>query len=155
MDFTIEQLAREGFEGFRAWAALAWSEIPTGPGIYVVTYEGIAEPEILSSSPAGRFKGRDPTASVTALTDAWVNDSPVLYIGKAMQLRRRLRQYRDHGQGRPVGHWGGRYIWQLSGSSELRVAWKLTSDPPRLLEQEMLDAFLDRYGQLPFANLRR
>jgi hypothetical protein len=74
---------------------------------------------------------------------------------EAARLRTRLRQYRDHGQGKPVGHWGGRYIWQLGGSGELRVAWKVTGEHPRLLEQEMLTTFLERYGQLPFANLRR
>ena len=62
---------------------------------------------------------------------------------------------RDHGQGKPVGHWGGRYIWQLSDSDELLVAWKVTNDAPELVENEMLAAFVDRYDQLPFANLRR
>jgi hypothetical protein len=84
-----------------------------------------------------------------------VGGCPLVYIGKAARLRTRLRQYRDHGQGKPVGHWGGRYIWQLSDSGELLVAWKVTNDAPRLVEKEMLAAFVDRYGQLPFANLRR
>ena len=44
------------------------------------------------------------TASTAELLDAWVNESPVVYIGKARKLRRRLREHRDHGQGKPVGH---------------------------------------------------
>jgi hypothetical protein len=111
--------------------------------------------EILSRSPAGWFKERDPTASPSALEAAWVEGCTIVYIGKAARLRTRLRLYREHGQGKPVGHWGGRYIWQLGGSGELRVAWKVTDEDPRLLEQEMLVAFLEHYGKLPFANLRR
>jgi hypothetical protein len=76
-------------------------------------------------------------------------------VHKAARLRTRLRQYRDHGQGKPDGHWGGRYIWQIGGSGDLRVAWRATDGSLRLLEQEMLAAFLERYGQLPFATLRR
>jgi len=82
-------------------------------------------------------------------------DARSFYIGKTSRLRTRLQQYRDHGQGNPVGHWGGRYIWQLQDSSDLRIAWKVTDEDPRSIEQEMLGAFLKRYGRLPFANLKR
>lgn len=155
MDFTSEELAAEGFVGFLAWKDLSLEEIPDRQGVYVVVNAGAGPPEFLSRSPAGRFKGRDPTVSRTSLEAAWVGGCPLVYIGKAARLRTRLRQYRDHGQGKPVGHWGGRYIWQLSGSGELLIAWKVTNEAPRLLEQGMLAAFVDRYDQLPFANLRR
>ena len=155
MDFTSEELAAGGFVGFLPWKDLSLEEIPAEQGVYVVLNASADPPELLSQSPAGRFKGRDPTASRTTLETAWVEGCPLVYIGKAAGLRTRLRQYRDHGQGKPVGHWGGRYIWQLSDSDELLVAWKVTNDAPELVEREMLAAFVDRYGQLPFANLRR
>jgi hypothetical protein len=155
MDFTRVGLATEGFAGFVTWDDLSWDEVPPSPGVYVVVKDGPDPPAILSRSPAGWFKERDPTASPSALEAAWVEGCTIVYIGKAARLRTRLRQYRDHGQGKPVGHWGGRYIWQLGGSGELRVAWKVTDEDPRLLEQEMLAAFLEHYGKLPFANLRR
>ena len=154
MDFTSEELAEEGFVGFLPWDDLPLEEVPDTHGVYVVVNAGPDPPELLSRSPAGRFKDRDPTVSRVILQAAWVDGCPLLYIGKAARLRARLRQYLDHGRGKPVGHWGGRYIWQLGGSGDLLVAWKVTNETPRLLEQEMLAAFVDRYGQLPFANLR-
>jgi excinuclease UvrABC nuclease subunit len=78
----------------------------------------------------------------------------VLYIGKADALRRRVRQYMAFGAGRPVGHWGGRLIWQLADSDALLVAWRETAEPLRV-EAELLNAFADVFGSLPFANLRR
>ncbi len=155
MEFTREGLAIEGFAGFVPWDELSLDEVPASPGVYVVVKGSPDPPEILSRSPAGRFKDRDPTVGHATLEAAWVEGCSVLYIGKAAWLRTRLRQYRDHGQGRPVGHWGGRYIWQVGGSGGLRVAWRATDEDPRRVEQEMLAAFLERYGQLPFANLRR
>ncbi len=155
MDFTREGLAAEGFVGFVTWNDLLWEDVPARPGVYVVVKECPDSPEVLSRNPAGWFKERDPTVGQATLEAAWVEGCSVVYVGKAARLRTRLRQYRDHGQGRRVGHWGGRYIWQLGGSGHLRVAWKTTDEDPRLLEQEMLVAFLERYGQLPFANLKR
>lgn len=155
MDFTREGLEAEGFAGFAVWNDLSWDDVPQSPGVYVVMKDSPDQPEFLNQNPAGRFKGRDPTVSRTTLEAAWVVGCPVVYIGKAAGLRDRLRQYRDHGRGKPVGHWGGRYIWQTVASGELRVAWKTTGEHPRVVERQMLDAFVEDHGQLPFANLRR
>lgn len=46
-------------------------------------------------------------------------------------------------------------MWQLAGSGDLRVAWNVTDGDPRRLEQAMLADFVERYGRLPFANLKR
>ena len=75
-------------------------------------------------SPAGyplRFKNKAPTVALDALVANWVDDAEVVYIGKADQLRRRLTQYADFGAGKPVGHWGGRLIWQLPSPDQLIV----------------------------------
>ena len=84
----------------------------------------------------------------------WVPGARVIYIGKADQLQRRLRQYLDFGAGKPVGHWGGRLIWQLSGSENLEFAW-VADEAPQLREAALLQAFVDEFGVMPFANLRR
>ena len=60
------------------------------------------------------------------------------------------------GQGKPVAHHGGRYIWQIKDSEELVVCWKSLENGknPRQLEAEMIHEFKKKYGKLPFANLK-
>jgi hypothetical protein len=67
-------------------------------------------------------------------------------------LKLRIRALVDFGSGRPVGHRGGRYLWQLDGSSSFRVAWKPAPDA-RVLEIRLLTEFESEYGRLPFANI--
>ena len=57
------------------------------------------------------------------------------------------------GQGKPVGHWGGRLIWQLGNHADLLVCWRATTEEPRRVEESMLAALEIHYGRLPFANL--
>jgi hypothetical protein len=87
------------------------------------------------------------------LRDRWIADTPVIYIGKADHLRRRLRAYLDFGAGLPKSHWGGRYVWQVQGSDALLVAWREDPEPLRR-EAILLAAFVRQFGALPFANLR-
>lgn len=91
----------------------------------------------------------------------WVADANVLYIGKAggpnskSTLRKRIGQYLRFGQGKKIGHWGGRYIWQLSNSDELRIAYKtLPGEDPAITEKAMITEFQRLYGKKPYANLR-
>lgn len=73
--------------------------------------------------------------------------------GKADQLKRRLTQFADFGAGKPVGHWGGRLIWQLPNVDALRVAWKETpGQVPVKVESELIAAFRQVHGKPPFAN---
>ncbi|MGH3984198.1 MAG: hypothetical protein ACREX8_06905 [Gammaproteobacteria bacterium] len=113
------------------------------------------EPTFVETSPAGWFKGKDPSVSVDELQSAWVPGAEVLYIGKAGDLRRRLNEYRRHGAGQRVGHSGGRYIWQLDDTDLLLVAWQLTADlDPEDVESRLIAEFVTSYGQRPFANRR-
>lgn len=86
----------------------------------------------------------------------WVHGSTVVYIGKADVLRRRLHQYARFGAGEPVGHWGGRLIWQLADSGDLLVTWHAltTMETARSFERRLLFRFGELYeGRRPFANL--
>lgn len=47
-------------------------------------------------------------------------------------------------------------VWQLADAKELMVYWKPTPrSEPRQVEKAILGEFIEKYGRLPFANLRR
>lgn len=77
-----------------------------------------------------------------------------LYLGKTNSLRRRIGEYADYGRGKPVGHRGGRLIWQLRDHRDLLVAWMIDDDPEGR-EAELVSQFVAACGTLPFTNLVR
>ncbi|MFD6222948.1 hypothetical protein [Nocardia asteroides] len=150
--------ALTGFGGFVTFSDLPAADVPAEPGVYVVVRRTKSAPVFLPASPAGWFKGKDPTLPLPELHRAWIPGEPVLYIGKAAAgrsrrrgLRKRLDEYRRHGAGQPVGHWGGRMIWQLADSADLLVGWRATTEA-RPVEKAMITEFVALYGQRPFAN---
>jgi hypothetical protein len=156
--FTRSALESGGFVGFVTFEALRSriEDVPVEGGVYIVLRPSSRPPSFLTSNPGGRFKRRDPTVESARLQEKWVEGCEVLYIGKGDNLRRRLRQYADFGAGRPIGHWGGRYIWQLADSAKLLVAWKRSEPPetPRMMEARLLQKFKTEHGgRLPFANI--
>lgn len=164
MNFELIHLPFEsGFVGDVPVARLQESceDVPRVQGVYLIVRTSDCPVHFLTTSSGGHFKGRDPTVTVRTLEDRWLDRPKVLYIGKAggngqrATLRERLHTYMQFGRGKPKAHWGGRYIWQLEDAGALRVFWKPTpADVPRHVEQGLLTAFNQQYGQLPFANLR-
>lgn len=162
MRWTQEGLTARGFSGFVPFAALPSSDVPAGPGVYVVVRPNESAPLFLPMNPAGRFKGKDPSVTVEALEESWVAGVSLVYVGKAngggngkRGIRKRLDEYRRHGAGEPVGHWGGRYIWQLADSAELLVGWMQTQDEEaRIVERDMIAEFTTEHLKRPFANLK-
>jgi hypothetical protein len=154
---TIDVLRSEAFEGFVTFEELRrdGDAVRTSGGVYVVTRQVTYPPTFLAESCGGHFKDRNPTELVDVLECKWVPDAEMIYVGRAKVLQRRLRQYADFGAGRPVGHWGGRYIWQLSDSDHLLVAWRACGDDesPSDLEAGLAGRFKRAYGRLPFANI--
>lgn len=151
-----------GFGGWIPFAALPTADVPAHPGVYVIVRPSDDPPRFLARSPAGHFKGKDPTVTVAELDGLWVPGERVVYIGKAnagtggrRHLRKRLDEFRRFGAGQPVGHSGGRRIWQLADHDTLLVGWRVTPDAEAAaLETQMLAAFRAYHGQLPFANMR-
>jgi len=157
--FGRKDLETTGFAGWRTWDQLRASEfsaVPSGSAAYVVFRPAVSQPSFLKANPGGRFKGKDPTVAVDVLKAEWVPDSQVVYIGKADVANRRLKQFARFGAGEPVGHWGGRYIWQLADSADLLVAWHAISwtEAAREYERRLLAQFAELHnGSRPFANL--
>lgn len=150
-------LEREGFSGFVPVATLAGprglDQVPRDPGVYVLVRAGTEEPHFIDPGTGGWFKGTDPNVRKGVLAANWVAAAPVVYIGMASSLRARVSQLIRFGQGRNVGHKGGRYLWQLADSGKLLLA-RQVHRAPAARESELLEAFVGEYGAFPFANLR-
>ena len=165
LDFkSIDNLRRNGFSGFVSAAALRQdlTQIPDIRGVYMVVREIGNRPQFRATGSGGHYKRTDPNVPIEKLHKNWVEETCVLYIGKAgdehsqATLRSRLRQYLQFGAGKPIGHKGGRYIWQLWDAEDLLFCWKpLPSGNPPKEETALLAAFKCQYeGRLPFANLK-
>ena len=156
-------LIDKGFEGFKSIGSLMsgkCQDVPHFKGIYLVIYPFEKNPSFLKDNIGGPFKGRNPSVAVETLKSKWVPEANIIYIGQAgggtskATLHSRLKQYMNFGQGKPVGHWGGRFIWQLVDNHKLTVCWKITADQdPRSVERDLITNFISSYGKLPFANL--
>jgi len=159
---STQWIKNQGFNGFKTIAELQVSKlmsVPKSPGVYLILKNHITKPEFLAKSPAGWFKGKDPSIDPVELRMRWISESPILYIGKAgssgsrSTLRSRIKSYLSHGEGRKVGHWGGRAIWQLIDSEQLIVSWRIIcSEEPREFEKRWLEKFQNVFGSWPFAN---
>jgi len=157
--WTRSSLTEQGFTGW-----VSWSECPTAlkvipreaGGVYVVVRHDVGAPTYLQRSPGGHFKGVDPTVPVEHLTANWVDEASVVYIGKAnhSRLRERLEEYAKFGHGKPIGHRGGRLIWQLTDGQDLLVAWRVLplDTTPLKEETRLITEFRASYGKPPFAN---
>ncbi len=159
----IDSLKQNGFEGFLSVKFLREnpSMIPQMMGVYVVIYPQGQELSFLETGTGGFFKGKDPNVSIAELRESWVEGADVIYIGKAggtasnATLRSRLIQYLKFGNGKNIGHWGGRYIWQIKNADNLMICWKTVIGEPRDIESEMIEQFKHEHmGKRPFANLK-
>ena len=158
-----KQLEKDGFQRFVTVENLMAnpSLAPSSKGVYVILRNSKDKPEFLEAGTGGFFKNENPNVTIAELKENWVENSPIMYIGKAgstegkATLQSRLKQYMEFGQGKKVGHRGGRYIWQLKDSKQLIVCWKPTIDDPREVEKKMIEHFKSEHGNMrPFANLQ-
>jgi len=158
---SVDSLREEGFEGFKSVRELrlSCSDVSKEKGVYLVLYLIGNQPHFLQKGVGGFFNGDDPNVSLAELTSSWVNGTVVLYIGQTgHSLRKRISLYVRFGQGKPVGHRGGRYIWQLQEHEDLVLCWRpchIESDDPSKIEKDMLRQFKAIYEKLPFANLSK
>lgn len=163
MDFNnIDDIKSKGFKGFKTIRDL-WtdkSDIPDIKGVYLLLTPTPDRPTFINPGVGGYFKGKDPNLPIDQLKDNWVTGSQVVYIGKAgsltgqSTLKKRIKQYLRFGQGKNVGHWGGRLIWQLTNHPDLTFCWQTTNGQnPRDVERTLINDFVQQFGSRPFANL--
>ncbi len=159
---NLNNITGEGFTGFEKISALMsnrCNNVPKVKGIYLVLIN--EKPIFLKENIGGHFKGNNPTVPISELELNWVDKTIVIYIGKAgggtskATLNSRIKQYTKFGSAQPVGHWGGRLIWQLSNNKDFTICWKDTpNDNPRELEKDLIAEFENIYLKKPFANLQ-
>lgn len=161
--FSADDLAAEGYVGFLTVGQLHRSgcfEVPDECGVYVVLRRGEAPHAILRRSQAPAWRGEDPTRPVEELAARWIDGTALLYVNAAPgagvrhRLRQRLKRMLRFGHGSVVGHWSGRFLWQLGESSRLVLAWRPCTDAeaPRAIAQEILRRFEAVHHARPFAN---
>lgn len=159
---NLSQLKNLGYSGFLTvnQVRLNYDLLPNNKGTYLILKNESDNYQFLPKGTGGYFKGKDPNVDIQTLKDNWVENTVLLYAGKAggnesaSSIKKRVKQYLEFGQGKAIGHYGGRYIWQLSNNQNLLLAWKVAIDrDPREEEKLLLRNFYDEYGVLPFANL--
>lgn len=160
----IKTLKENGFIGFKTIRELKnnCKSVPMKCGVYIVLRPNNIQKEFLEKGTGGHYKNQDPNVTIQELESNWLDETQILYIGKAgsttgkATLQSRLEQYMKFGSGKAVGHWGGRLIWQLKDADELIICWRLTKkdEIPRNVEKFMIQDFKTQYGKRPFANLQ-
>lgn len=155
----FEHIHARGFRGFLPVSTLISTEklnsVPHQPGVYLVLNPTPEKPKWLSKSVGGHFKGKDPTVTSRYLERQWVDGAKILYVGHTPKrtLHERVSELIEFGSGEPIGHRGGRLIWQLQNHNELLICW-LTHNDPVEMRNKILREFKSKYNALPFANLR-
>lgn len=161
---SISDLKSNKFVGFETIGELQRNNcehVSEKRGVYIVIQTPVSEPKFISFSNAGHFKQKNPTVSLERLYKHWVDSAIVVYIGKSgsstnkRSLKMRFCEFVNFGMGQPVGHWGGRFIWQLANSDKLQICWKPTLvEEPIDVERRLIREFKEYYKKRPFANLR-
>lgn len=154
--FDQADWASRGFGSFTAIRRLSRPEppqLPVASGVYVVLSEPL-RPGLLAASGGGHWKGKDPTVPRERLEREWVEQTATLYIGRATSLRERVGELLRFSDGLPVRHWGGRLLWHLGGCQDFLLGWREYPDFVGL-EADLIDDFVEHFGRLPFANLKR
>jgi len=161
---SVAILRSQGFDGFVTVAHLRSvnrSSVPAVLGIYLVLRDSTSCPEFLAVGTGGYFKNKDPNVPVSRLKDEWVEGAVIVYVGQSGSnskgtLKKRVGELIHFGQGKRVGHRGGRLIWQLRDADGLLVCWKqVLHDDPKDFEKALIEAFKSVHdGRRPFANLR-
>ena len=82
-----------------------------------------------------------------------VNDKMVIYIGKAKNLQRRIRQYINFGENKGKIHKGGRAIFQINNYEELEIEYIVCGNYFEK-ERELQLEYKEINKELPLANKR-
>ncbi len=135
---------------------------PPCKGIYLVIRNRKDRPEFLLKGTGGKIRRKDKNGKITCkdpnvdtgeLEKRWVKGALILYVGKSVNLRTRIRQLIRFGDGKKSPHGGGRYLWQIADAEDFKIFWKEVPNEDQA-ESRMLESFARAHnGMLPFANI--
>jgi hypothetical protein len=132
-----------------------WSDIPSGPGIYVVFLPPDVPFDVSQST--GKAVHASPSP-VTDLCEKWgrINSrasTDILYIGKGDNVRKRVRALARFGAGRARNHKGGEWMWQVATIRSARILIVVCPSGKQVpFEKRLLDSFFEQHDDWPLAN---
>jgi hypothetical protein len=134
---TIEELYRVA--GIVPSGSASWGKVDDErPRVYVIS---IADPETVSrASLPEKERG------------FWNPHQRIIYIGRATNLSRRLRQFSRHKYGERAPHHGGQAILAVDRPKQIDYAACDDALSAADAEHRLIEAFKAATGRLPFGN---
>lgn len=135
-------------------------KVPTERGVYFIYCDDDYIYNYLPITEGRKsYKGKSTTQPVDKLKAIGdkqkMSGSNILYIGKADNLRDRLRQYMNWGYDiSDSPHSGGKRLWQLVDNKRFHISYILTEEPNKV-ESILIDTHIIEYHCKPFANVYR
>lgn len=137
-----------------------WDRGLSAAGVYLIVYEGKETPQfIIPGCGPEKYRDREVNTIKDKLEENWIClgfNRNIVYIGESESkggVGARVKEHMKFGNGEEANAYGGRYIWQIKDHDNLLVFWKKSNNPKRE-KKLILKDFKDKYGKLPFANLK-
>ena len=132
-----------------------WTDLLKGPGIYVVVWASNNPIDFAANS--GRAK-HATSIDPAHLREKWeeicrCKSTDIIYIGKGVNIKPRIRQLARFGVGRARNHRGGEWMWQVSGIASTSVfMYSCPIGKEIAFENWLLETFWDAHRSYPLAN---
>ena len=136
-------------------ARTSWTDLPKGAGIYAVYWVISGDPIFRSNTGKAKFAiATDPRE----LEERWAqinqrNPTDIIYIGKSVNNRKRVRELVHFGIGKIRSHVGGEWMWQISRIESAYVMVQRCSPGKEIaFEGWLLEEFEKEHNDWPVAN---
>ena len=135
-----------------------WLDIYCVSGIYVIYLQPNTQPLFTDKVNNSNLA---ELASCEDLNNKWYRinlkrKSDIVYIGKGVDLKERIRALIRFGHGKSNRHSGGEWLWQIKNLEDLGL---LISSCPnsqeRGYEKWVIDKFLEEHNELPLCNRKK
>ncbi len=132
-----------------------WTDLPFNSGVYAVFWTLREQPSFGLTAGLAKFANiTDPyrlqrkwsQISTYALTD-------IIYLGKAVNLKERVRSLVRFGVGKARNHSGGEWMWQINQISTANILLQTCPSGKEIgFENWLLEQFYNDHKDYPLAN---